>query len=79
MEDQAKGGQGNYPTYTCLSPGMPRMMTPYAPMEFVITPDTMHMFIEHIHDSRRIYTDGRDWPEGHHADAAGLFHRQVDR
>ena len=24
MADQAKGGQGNYPTYICLSPGMPR-------------------------------------------------------
>ena len=63
MEDQAKGGQGNYPTYVCLSPGMPRMMTPYAPIEFVITPDTVHMFIEHVHDSRRVYTDGRDWPK----------------
>jgi len=63
MEDQAKGGQGNYPTYVCLSPGMPRMMTPYAPIEFVITPDTVHMFIEHVHDSRRVYVDGRDWPK----------------
>ena len=63
MEDQAKGGQGNYPTYVCLSPGMPRMMTPYAPIEFVITPDTVHMFIEHVHDSRRVYIDGRDWPK----------------
>ena len=63
MEDQAKGGQGNYPTYVCLSPGMPRMMTPYAPIEFVITPDTVHIFIEHVHDSRRIYVDGREWPK----------------
>jgi hypothetical protein len=63
MEDQAKGGQGNYPTYICLSPGMPRVMTPYGSMEFVITPDTTHVFIEHVHDSRRIFTDGRDWPK----------------
>jgi hypothetical protein len=63
MEDQAKGGQGNYPTYICLSPGMPRVMTPYGSMEFVITPDTAHIFIEHVHDSRRIFTDGRDWPK----------------
>jgi hypothetical protein len=42
---------------------MPRMMTPYAPIEFVITPDTVHMFIEHVHDSRRVYVDGRDWPK----------------
>jgi hypothetical protein len=62
IADQAKGGQGNYPTYTCLSPGMPRIMTPYGSVEFVVTPDTIHVFIEHVHDSRRIYTDGRDWP-----------------
>ncbi|HMA71791.1 MAG TPA: hypothetical protein VKP67_09940 [Xanthobacteraceae bacterium] len=63
MEDQAKGGQGNYPTYVCISPGMPRVMTPYGAMEFVITPDTTHIFIEHVHDSRRIFTDDRDWPK----------------
>src|SRR5260370_38039759 len=40
MEDQAKGGQGNYPTYVCISPGMPRVMTPYGSMEFVIPPAT---------------------------------------
>src|SRR5262252_1479956 len=62
MEDQAKGGQGNYPTSVCLPPGMPRMMTPYGAMEFVITPETTHIFIEHIHDSRRIFTDGRSFP-----------------
>jgi len=62
IAEQAKGGQGNYPTYTCLSPGMPRIMTPYGSVEFVVTPDTIHVFIEHVHDSRRIYTDGRDWP-----------------
>jgi len=63
IADQAKGGQGNYPTYTCRSPGMPRIMTPYGSMEMLITPDTIHVLLEHVHDSRRIYTDGRDWPE----------------
>lgn len=62
MADQAKGGQGNYPTAGCLSPGMPRIMTPYGTMEFVITPATTHVFIEHVHDSRRIFTDGRAFP-----------------
>jgi hypothetical protein len=62
IADQAKGGQGNYPTYTCRSPGMPRIMTPYGSMEMVITPDTVHVLLEHVHDSRRIFTDGRDWP-----------------
>jgi hypothetical protein len=71
MADQAKGGQGNYPTYICLSPGMPRVMTPYGSMEFVVTPDTTHIFIEHVHDSRRIFTDGRDWPKDMHLTLQG--------
>ena len=40
LADQALGGQGNDPTYTCISPGMPRIMTVYEPMEIVITPET---------------------------------------
>src|SRR5215467_14724393 len=71
MEDQAKGGQGNYPTSVCLPPGMPRMMTPYGAMEFVITPETTHIFIEHIHDSRRIFTDGRSFPAEIHQTLQG--------
>jgi hypothetical protein len=31
-------------------------------MEIIVTPDTTHILIEHIHDNRRIHTDGRDWP-----------------
>jgi len=71
LRDQASGGQGNDPTYNCLSPGMPRIMTVYDPMEIIITPDTTHILIEHIHDSRRIYTDGREWPESYEPTFAG--------
>ena len=63
LAEQAKGGQGADPTYTCLSPGLPRIMNNYEGAEFVITPGTTHILMEHIHDSRRIYTDGRAWPE----------------
>jgi hypothetical protein len=63
MADQAAGGQGGDPTYTCLAPGMPRIMNNYEGAEFVITPRTTHVLMEHIHDFRRIYTDGRDWPQ----------------
>jgi hypothetical protein len=59
------GGQGGDPTYACISPGMPRIMNPYGEMEIVITPDTTHILLEHIHDSRRIFTDGRSWPTGY--------------
>jgi hypothetical protein len=63
LKDQAEGGQGGDPTYTCLAPGMPRVMNNYEGIEFVITPNTTHMLMEHIHDSRRVFTDGRPWPK----------------
>src|SRR5438270_14047275 len=68
LADQAAGGQGGDPTYRCLSPGMPRIMHVYAPMEIVVTPDTTYLLIEHIHDNRRIHTDGRDWPANMYED-----------
>src|SRR2546426_6109506 len=63
LADQAAGGQGTDPTYICLPPGMPRQMNVYEPMEIVVTAETTHMLMEHIHDSQRIHTDGRDWPQ----------------
>jgi hypothetical protein len=71
LRDQDAGGQGIDPTYLCLSPGMPRIMSAYEPMEIVITPKTTHILIQHIHDSRRIYTDGRDWPKDQDPTFAG--------
>jgi len=62
MADQKDGGQGNDPSYTCVSPGMPRIMNVYDPMELIITEKTTHILIQHVHDSRRVFTDGRDWP-----------------
>jgi hypothetical protein len=62
LADQALGGQAGDPTYRCLSPGMPRVMGPYGAMEIVVLPETTYIMIDHIHDSRRIHTDGRDFP-----------------
>jgi hypothetical protein len=62
LEDQAAGGQGTTPTYACLSPGMPRATNGYGEIEFLPTPDTFHILVQHINDDRRIFTDGRDWP-----------------
>ena len=59
---QTAGGHGDEPSYACLPPGMPRIMNVFEPMEIVVTPDTTHILIAHIHDNRRIFTDGRDWP-----------------
>jgi hypothetical protein len=63
LADQAAGGPGDTPTLYCLPPGMPRQMNVYEPMQIVITPEMVHLLIEHVHDSRRIYTDGREWPK----------------
>jgi hypothetical protein len=62
LKDQAAGGQGTTSTYKCLSPGMPRVTNAYGETEFIITPDTTYILMDHILDDRRIFTDGRDWP-----------------
>jgi hypothetical protein len=88
LVDQASGGQGTTPTYKCLSPGMPRVTNGYGEMEFVITPDTTYILVDHILDDRRIFTDGRNWPAdleptllgysiGHWIDTTGSGHYDV--
>jgi hypothetical protein len=63
IASQRSGGQGVNSTPTCLPPGMPRAMIVYEPMEIVVTPEVTYILIEFMHQIRRIYTDGRDWPE----------------
>jgi hypothetical protein len=63
LADQAAGGQGTDPTFTCIPDGMPRAMNVIFPMEIVIQPHITHMMIEYLSMLRRVYTDGRDWPE----------------
>jgi hypothetical protein len=62
LADQEAGGQGWDRDWVCQSPGMPRVTNGYGEIEFVITPDTTYFLTQHIHDNRRIFTDGRDWP-----------------
>jgi hypothetical protein len=63
LKDQAAGGQGTDPTYTCIPDGMPRAMNVIFPMEIVIQPHVTHIMIEYLSMLRRIFTDGRDWPK----------------
>jgi hypothetical protein len=65
LADQANGGQGNWPSGArCMPPGMPATMTVYSEMEIVVLPEVTHVLLNHNTDThRRIYTDGRDWPE----------------
>jgi hypothetical protein len=64
IADQANGGQGNWQSGArCLPPGMPATMNGYNSLEFVVLPEITYVMVEHnlpIH--RRIYTDGRAWP-----------------
>jgi hypothetical protein len=62
LRDQAEGGRGNDVTRICLPNGMPRAMSAYEPLEFIVTPDITYILIDHIEHTRRIYTDGRAWP-----------------
>src|SRR6266446_1573283 len=62
VAEQLAGGHGTEPSYQCLPPGMPRAMIAYESMEVVVTPETTYILIDHIHDHRRIFTDGRTFP-----------------
>ena len=61
LADQAAGGLGDDPTGRCIPHGMPRVMTVVYPMEIVILPKTTYVLTDYT-VSRRIFTDGRDWP-----------------
>jgi hypothetical protein len=63
LADLVAGGQGIDPTYACISPGMPRVMIPYGPLEIVQTPAVTYILMERDHDFfRHVYTDGRGFP-----------------
>jgi hypothetical protein len=63
LADQAQGGQGNFTGYGCRPFGMPLMMIAFYPQEYIITPQTTYILINNADHTRRIFTDGRDWPK----------------
>jgi hypothetical protein len=65
MADQAIGGQGLYiNSVKCIPMGMPFQMSIVFPFEFVITEKATFVLYEIMtSETRRIYTDGRDWPK----------------
>jgi hypothetical protein len=63
LKSYEEGGQANNPTYLCIPGGMPRVMTlGMGQAEFVVTPKITYVLLTNSMP-RRIYTDGRDWPE----------------
>jgi hypothetical protein len=63
LADQHEGGLGNFPTSWGRASGMPYMMMAFGPMEWVVTPRTTYILIGWHDHFRRIFTDGRDWPD----------------
>jgi hypothetical protein len=63
LADQEAGGQGLNLMALCYPAGMPRMMLGYNQFEFLIFPDETYIVQEHFGELRRIYTDGRSWPQ----------------
>jgi len=63
VADQKAGGQGSDPSWLCIPTAMPRVMLAVQPFEIVITPDTTYMMFEIFSTLRRIFTDGRPWPD----------------
>ena len=60
---QAAGGLAADPTARCVPAGMPRVMIAVEPMEIVITPGVTYFVFERLNSLRRIYTDGRRFPD----------------
>ena len=70
MADQAAGGQGLDTRITCVSNGMPRLMTILRTMALVIQPEITYVMFEN-NLPRWIYTDGRRFQEDEEPTYAG--------
>jgi len=64
LNDLDAGGFGLDTHYACMPTGMPRQMSGVSRFEFLFGPNVSHILFEDMTLSpRRVYTDGRDWPE----------------
>jgi hypothetical protein len=78
MADQAAGGQGNDSRVTCISNGMPRMMTILRQLAIFIRPEMTLIVFENNLPRASIPT-GATSPPGQHPVLQRLLDRQVDR
>ena len=60
---RAEGVMAGDPPAGCLPPGMPRVMKMSFPMEIVVTPNITYIIADWESQVRRVYTDGREWPD----------------
>jgi hypothetical protein len=73
IANQVAGGQGLDTAYRCIPMGMPRQMSGTFPFEILVRPEVTHILFELvIYSTRRIHTDGRDWPKDEDPTFAGF-------
>jgi hypothetical protein len=63
IKAEFSGGEAYNPQAICMPSGMPRMMIAYEPLEVIVTADVTYVRVDHMSEFRRIYTDGRSWPD----------------
>ncbi len=63
LKSQSEGGLFDWRGAECLGFGMPLITYGFQPLEFIITPETTYVLVDWVEHTRRIYTDGRDWPK----------------
>jgi hypothetical protein len=72
IKEQEAGGHGLDEAYKCMPQGMPRQMSGVFPFEFVVAPKLTYVLFEYmVLQTRRIYTDGRDFPKDEDPTFAG--------
>jgi len=72
VKDIDAGGFGLDTHYACMPMGMPRQMSGVSRMEFLFSSSVTHILFEDTTaQTRRIYTDGRDFPKNREPTFAG--------
>ena len=71
IAEARNGGQYYNPQVRCIPSGMPRMMIGYEPIEVIVLPEITYMQMMFNSEFRRIYTDGRSFPEAEEPSYAG--------
>src|SRR5262249_56133219 len=74
IADQARGGQGEDARVSCITAGMPRIMTGTRPFELVVLPAATYVYGEGTMP-RPIHTDGRSFPTDEAPTHMGYSHR----
>lgn len=63
VANRKEGGLVDNFSTNCVPIGMPRMTVNYERQDVIVTPSTTYIWDTEANELRRIYTDGRSWPE----------------